>query len=139
MIITPQYMNSIDPGKTYFAIAAFELVPGAATLIGTSLLPRSEIKTANRHVFTIVEKPWGASKASYGADIRELCLAAGEYKGHFDKAEWRACPSVPKAIRHRRALERLTGAELLLLPNTKEAQGHVLCAVWQGLRELGRL
>jgi hypothetical protein len=128
-------LNSIDPGKSYFALAAFE----GTTLTSTTLQPRTGIKVFRRSVFTIIEKPWGAQKASFGRDIQELCLSAGQYLGHFDLAEWRACPTIPKAIRHRRALAVLTGAELLLLPNTKEAQGHVLCAVWQGLKELGRL
>lgn len=128
-------LNSIDPGKTYFAIAMFD----DGQLSAAALLPRSEIKTIKRDGFTLVEKPWGAKHASYGADIRELCLAAGEYKGHFDNAEWRACPSVPKHVRHARAIAKLSIAELSLLPTTKAERGHVLCAVWQGLRELGRL
>lgn len=128
---------SIDPGKTYAGMAQFG---ESGRLLGCALMPRSMVRTLPRDVaLVLVEKPWGVKHASHGADIRELCLAAGEYKGHFDNAEWRSCPSLPKPLRHRMAWNALDESERNLLPLTKEDRGHVLCAVWQALRELGRV
>ena len=128
---------SIDPGKSYAAIAEFS---DAGVLMGTALLPKSLVRTLPRDTkLVLVEKPWGVKHASHGADIRELCLSAGEYKGHFDNAEWRNAPSIPKPIRHRMAWNALDEQERALLPSTKSDRGHVLCAVWQGLKQLGRV
>lgn len=127
---------SIDPGKEYAACAQFT----DGRLVGTAVLPRSMVRSLPRDAgLVLVERPWGVKHASHGADIRALCLSAGEYKGWFQDSEWRNAPSIPKPIRHRMAWNVLDEQERALLPSTKSDRGHVLCAVWQGLKQLGRV
>lgn len=130
-------MICIDPGKRYLAYAQFE----RDSLLAAKMIDRLEFKQLDRHQHVVVEEPWGVDKEKgvREADIRALVLAAGLYAGHFDTHRFVLASSCPKPARHAQALKRLSPAELAVLPKQKTHLKHVLCAVWIGLKELGRL
>jgi hypothetical protein len=72
-------------------------------------------------------------------DVQELCIAAGEYAGRFKYRRYDYPYTLNKDLRHKRALEALTAQELRTISKLKTHRAHVLCAVYMGLRETGRI
>lgn len=129
-------MITIDPGKTYFAYARWDC---NGQLIEAAKLGRNSIHVLPVGEPAIIEKQWGQAKNTPLRDLLDLAVSTGEYGGHFFSRRYVLPSSCPKPIRHKQALARLRPSELAVLPKNKTDLKHVLCAVWIGLNELGRL
>ncbi len=128
---------ALDPGVQYYGAALFT----AGQLVYAGKEDRAEIGELSKEAeLCVVERPRKANddRATRG-DIQDLEFAAGWYAGHFAQSKMVLASNVPKAIRHQRALAALTPGERGMLPKQKTHLKHVLCAVYIGLKELGRL
>lgn len=128
----------IDPGVEYVGWAVFG---SKNELEAVGMCSRKDFKeeVAGRTSFCVIEKPWGVGGHTTEQDIMNLCLAAGEYGGRFANTRYETPPSTPKPIRHAQARKRLKPHELALLPKQKTQLKHIMCAVWMGLRDRGRM
>lgn len=125
----------IDPGVKYYGLALFE----GQTLIAARKEHADCIHSVRANL-CVVERPRKANDdRSTRGDIQDLEYAAGGYAAHFSSSKAVQASNVPKDIRHARALAALLPGELAVLPKQKTHLKHVLCAVYIGLKELGRL
>ena len=133
----------IDPGVDYFAWVLFD--DDRLKLAGYSR--RIDIDEIARYARrAVIEKPYvqqsggrSAHQRSSNKTIQELCIAAGEYGGHFPQRHYVYPGAAPKHIRHERALAALTREEVELLPRYKTHMEHVGCALYIGMKDVGRL
>lgn len=134
----------IDPGVDYFAWCLF--ADNRLEVAGYD--PRGHIAEVAKYACRVViEKPFvqqeahrrSAGQRSSNKTIQELCIAAGEYAGHFPDRTYLFPYMTPKLIRHARALAALSPAEVVKLPKYKTHMKHVGCALYIGMRDTGRI
>lgn len=130
----------IDPGVKYLGWALFE--DGEVTLCGKTAR-ESIVEIAAYADRAVIEKPYIESRHGKGkvtlADLQELCIAVGEYGGHFPIRRYVFPHKLPKEIRHSRALRACRPHEIVRLPQFKTHMFHVGCALYMGMRETGRI
>lgn len=128
---------AIDVGVQYYGGALFEF----GQLIWADKESRDEISSlALEADYVIVERPRKANDdKSRRAVIQDVEFAAGFYLGKFKDGKGVLASSIPKKIRHARAAAALSSMEFSFLPKQKGRLQHVLCAVYIGLKELGRV
>lgn len=128
----------VDPGVRYAGWAVFG-EDGRMEACGKCAREDFAALVAKWSCYGVIEEPWGVGEKTTEQDIMQLCLAAGEYGGRFRDTRYVRPPATPKPARHLQALKRLTPAETALLPKQKTHRKHILCAVWEGLRDHGRM